>query len=281
MTVNSHIRRNTGRALQANWSKGIAVGLVFLSVHILLLLVEKNIYTFLTSYGYKNLLSSIDTVQKWIANGQYDAIAHLATLVVVGVVSLFLVSPIWFGGIKWAYAVASGENSPIALVFYFYTSGKRYFHSIGIILSVFFRIFGYLIVSLLPACAMYSLAWFYQSSGYYSIYLYWVMLGFTWLLFIVGLAYFIYACCKYYLVGFLFVENTSLKTTQLVRLSSCIMKGERFQLILLLICMVPLLVLCIVFIPIIFIVPYLSVELALFAKYQIEHAKREILAKNL
>ncbi|MBC5787456.1 DUF975 family protein [Clostridium facile] len=281
MTVNSHIRRNTGRALQANWSKGIAIGLVFLSIHLLLLLVEKTTYTFLSSSGYKNLFSSITAVQKWITNGHYDAIAHLITLLIVGIVSLFLVSPIWFGSIKWAYAVASGENSPIALVFYFYTSAKRYFHSIGIILSVFFRMLGYLIVSLLPACAMYSLAWFYQSSGYYSAYIYWVMLGFTWLLLFTGLIFFIYVCSKYYLVGFLFVEDSSLKIAQMIRLSSCMMKGERFQLIMLLICMVPLLVLCVIFIPIIFVIPYLSVELALFAKYQIEHAKREVLAESL
>lgn len=274
MTINTHIKRNAKKALQGQWSKGIAAGMIIWVGIVLLGLIEYTVFEILSSEEYKTIFSRYSLVQRWIEHGNYDTVMHLITIGIVFLLAVFFVTPLIFGYAKWSYSIASGKDSPMSLLFYYFTGIKKYFKTIGIIFSLSIRIAGYTLFSFLPSAFVYSISIFYSRLNTYSQYIYMVIIGFIWLALLMGISFGIYSVLKYVLVLYLHVEDPSLNGFQLIRLSSSLMKGQRRSAFFLAASFLPWLISCILIIPIIFVVPYFSVVYAIYAKYMIERGKK-------
>lgn len=274
MRISRYIKRNSRRALAENWSQGVAAGLILTLSTLLSLLTEQTLYRILNSQEYRAILERIPVIQGWLSSGHYGAVVHLLTILVVGVIEFFLLIPLLLGICKWAFAVVSAKPAPITYLFYYYTGFRKYRTCIHMGLSIFFRMFGYLLVGILPAACIYSLGMFYQNSSDYSSYIAAVIRGFSILFLVMGLIYTAYAMMKYVLAGYLYADDLSLRPSQAIHGSVRIMARERFHFLWLVASFLPLFLCCILVVPLLFVIPYFSVCSAMYAKYLIERDKR-------
>lgn len=275
MTVNRHIKRNAKNALRGQWSKGIAAALILLCVVIALTLLETTVDTILGTEAYFTMLSRFSPVQWLTAHGLYDSAVRYSVLAVVLILEFFLLTPFGFGFLKWAYAIASGERSPITLLFYYYTGFKKYFKSLWVAFSVLLRVVCYTFVFTLPAMLLYGGASYYAATPGYLPYFYLVMVGLSVLLALFGGVLALILSMKYMIVAFLFVEDAQIKVRASIQRSAEIMKQQKRSAASLLLSFVPLLLLSLAYLPLLFVLPYIAVAFAIFAKYLIEKDRRE------
>lgn len=275
MTVNRYIKRNAKNALRGQWSKGVAAVLILLCVNIALTLLEKTVNGILGTEAYLSMLSQMDAVQWLMAHGVYESVIRYSVLAVVLLIEFFIITPFWFGFLKWAYAIASGKPSPITLLFYYYTGVKKYFKSLRVLFSVALRAVCYTFVLTLPAMLLYGAAVYYGGTQGYLPYFYLVMMGLCALLAFCGGVLALVLSMKYMIVGFLFVEDASIKIRPAIRHSAEIMKHQKRVAASLLVSFFPLLILSLAFLPLLFVLPYVAVAFAIFAKYLIEKDRRE------
>ena len=159
--------------------------------------------------------------------GEFTSAAIEITL--RAVCSFFIVCPLCFGTVRFFRRKTYGADDNVVGVFYYFSTGKRFFKSILLIICVFVRVIGPAIVAILPVVIAKVLqnGELYEKMGL-DIPDFVSALPFVTTFFILGAAVSIFfLLIKYYLALYLFVSDDDMTIGEIIHMSKTI--GRRNQ----------------------------------------------------
>jgi uncharacterized membrane protein len=287
MGMFSMIKRNSKRALKGNWGKAVTLTLlVFGAVTLFAILQQAALEMFVTSRVPQAapLPPNADFAQ--IAGYVAQAIP-LAEWIIIGAFSalmVLIITPVEMGAARWFYALVHGEKQPLSEAFWYFESGRRYGRSIWFGVNLGLRGF------------FWSLLFFAVPGGLLGYSAYWLSredvtraqsaaatIGALVASCLMLLAAVFYAACvsRYTLAVFLLGEGDDVTVGRAIRESVRYSKGFRFSLMWFELSYIGWFLLCGLFFPALYVWPYYSAGIAMYALYIIEKKRHEAASATL
>ena len=183
---------------------------------------------------------------------------------------LFCFGPLYIGALRWLWQTVLGADEPLNTVFYYYETKRDYKKALEISFNFLWRIYGYLLLSGIPFAAMTMAKQLVSDSVYVSAALK-IGVFFGWILFaILGGVLFVALISRHFLVLPISFSDDKIDAYDAFRLSSIMSKGRVSSVMYMVLRFIPLLLLCLLAVPIIWVVPYLAASVLRFAKGVIE-----------
>ena len=186
---------------------------------------------------------------------------------------LFCFCPLYIGAVRWLWQTVLGADEPFDTVFYYYETKADYKKAIEIGFNFLWRIYGYFILCSIPFTAMTMVRRLISGSLYFGIAL---KAGafFGWILFaILGAGLFITLVSRHFLVLPVIFSDDNIDAFDAFRLSSIMSKGRVSSVMYMVLRFIPLFALCLLAVPIVWVVPYFVASVLSFAKSSIEDIK--------
>ena len=175
--------------------------------------------------------------------------------------------------VRWLWQTVLGADEPFDTVFYYYETKSDYKKAIEIGFNFLWRIYGYFILCSIPFTAMTMVRRLISGSLYFGVALK-AGVFFGWILFaILGAVLFITLVSRHFLVLPVIFSDDNIDAFDAFRLSSIMSKGRVSSVMYMVLRFIPLFALCLLAIPIVWVVPYFVSSVLSFAKSSIEEIK--------
>ena len=256
MTIsNSSIKKISRDILKSNYIGCIIVTAIFLTA-------------FFICYNISALLL--------LVAGTYFSVGAFAVL------CFFVLAPLLMGVIRYFWRLSCGTaDNPVA-VFYYFSSAKIFIKTLKLVFSLGLRTaLSYLVFSI-PTIALkvISGSWLYSVLNM-PIPIWTVNLtGVISILHLIAFIATFFSVIKYYLAPMLFVADENIDTEEAMHLSTVISKRTLLDYIFLLFSFIGWLLLCLLIIPLIFIVPYILISYLVHCSYAVNTFNEEITKIN-
>ena len=189
----------------------------------------------------------------------------LFTFLIAGFI---LISPLILGLTRLSYLIATEGHSDYSQIFY-YIHRQRYFDSISFMFRLFVRKIGQALICFLPAMLMFAEA--ETSLAFYSIICYYV----TYALIFGGLLLFSFTTDGSFLAPYYYIEGVDCSAKQMFASSVFSMARCRKSKFRLYLSLLPMMLSCILIIPCIFVIPYITLTKAVSAKWILRLSYKE------
>lgn len=262
MSIEKKITKEAKQRLSGgNWSKAVCGGIIYCCVPLIIFVI----FSILTEVFEKNIFDFNNYAE------EIDLTSMLMLVFAIGLVLIALMfTPVFLGYKKLLYQTAKGENPEFNDLFYFFRTSKRYFTAIKyyllkIVFIVFYAVMYFAIPVLLTVYAE-DIETFLklQESQTFIIY---VGLGMLYAL--AGVA-FIGTALRRYLMGYLVCENDEISLLSTVSTSARLMRGNKIKIARLGIKMIPWYLLCLIVVPIVYVLPYVKASFAVCSKWIVQ-----------
>jgi uncharacterized membrane protein len=280
MTLFHMLKSNAKRALRGNWGKAIAAPALLVLCWGLLSLFRQ--YALDLFEGYPGAQAwtefSISELLLFRASSAETIILAIFLFVVI-----LLEIPLLLGIMRWYYRMIQGEAIPFADIFLYYESLRLYCKAIWLFITVFVRSLLWAFAFLTPPSAMLGLSLqmvgnrFRPLFGNAQLSVTVGTMGVTISTILLALTAVLYAVFmnRYTLTFYLFFDNPDTKITDLIKTSIHYTKGYRASLAAFALSFIGWFLLCILILPLFYVVPYGVASITLYARYIIERCHRE------
>jgi uncharacterized membrane protein len=281
MGLFSTIKRNSKRALKGNWGRAVTLAmLVFGATLLLSILQQAALEMFVVNRGQDAALpppgASLQQIAAYIAQA-----FPLAEWIIIGVFTalmMLIIMPVEMGAARWFYGLVRGQKQPVSEAFYYFESGRRYGRSVWYCVNVGLR-----------GC-LWSLLFFAVPGGLFGYSAWWLnradvtraqsaaaTIGALIASMLLILAAVFYSVCvsRYILAIYLLGESDGVTVGQAIRNSVKYTRGYRFSLMLFGLSYIGWILLCCLFFPLLYVWPYYSAGIAMYALYIIEKKRHE------
>ena len=186
------------------------------------------------------------------------------------VLDIFAFGPAYLGALRWFWQVSVGTYEPVFTVFYYYNDPSEYKKAIGVAFGVAWRGALYSIISFLPLGGVTALMMMMTASIQEFSPLLQTGMIYIWLLTaILGVLLVVTLFTKYFpLAGVLFSDE-SLTARRAFKVAKMISKGRRAGFMYLLLTLFGFIMMCVVAIPMLWVVPYLLTSYSVYSRYSI------------
>ena len=244
-------------ALKHKWHKAILVFCIVAAV-----LGTKSLLVSLVSFIFSQGMSSLYATV-------FTTVLGLAAVSV----ELFGFCPFYVGVARWLWQVVLGADEPFDTVFYSYETKSDYKKAIEISFNFIWRICGYFLLSGVPFIATTMAKNLVLSSAYFGTVIKTIVF-FVWILFaVLGAVLFIILISRHFLVLPVIFSDDKLDIYDAFKLSSIIAKGKISSFMYMVLRFIPLLLLCALAIPMIWVLPYFATSILSYSKSVIDEFK--------
>lgn len=206
----------------------------------------------------------------------FDDLTNLAlpsTIITLAIaaLSLLILLPLCQGIIRWYYRRTGGENDGVADIFYYFESARSYGKAFWLHVRIGLRIFFWGLLLLLPLAGGTALLWLAMNGlrGELPnvVWLVAGVLGVVWAILATVLGAIV--SLRYLLAPYLIAQHPDWKIRRAIKQSARLMKGHKGSLLVFGLSFIGWWVLCLLILPVFFVVPYQSAAYALYARYLI------------
>lgn len=267
MTLSRKIKENALCSLKSHWGRAIGILFFVMGITVVFWMLE---YLFSLLTRMTSPAEAMLTLDLW--GGQLHISSSMAVITATFlVVSFAVLSPLQLGVKKWYCGQISGESPPILTILDYFYNWKKLFSAILLRLSVWIRrvLWGVLfaIPSVLLGAVLLRIQWpLYGMQALLFIALSVLLVAVTVLM---GVLWY-FVTLRYYLADYIFVMQEGTSVRKAVKDSVKIMKGSKRVLFGLQLSLLPWYLTTVFLIPVIFVTPYYSASMAIFAKVRLE-----------
>lgn len=192
----------------------------------------------------------------------------VSILVLSFILQYIVISPLMMGLWRCLYLITEGKNIQIGNLFYFYSSPKLFFRSILLRINIFLRELFYLLILFLPAFVAsfflsdyaaaffkYNLSTFASSALMFAAAVFWIG----------AVIFYIIILLRYSFAGIIAASDDKLKINRSIKLSIKRSNGYKLCIFKLIISFIGWFALCIFIFPIIYVLPYFCLGIAVLA----------------
>ena len=249
-------KENAKQTLKSKWHKVILVFCIVAAT-----IGVKSLFVSLVYFIFSQGMSSIAA-----------SAALLISLVFIAF-ELFCCCPLYIGAARWLWQVVLGADEPFDTVFYYYETKSDYKKALEIGLGFVWRIYGYLILSSIPFVLMTMAKQLVFGSAYFGLAVE-IAVFFGWILFaILGVVLFVTLVSRHFLTLPIIFTDDNIDSYDAFRLSSIMAKGKVSSVMYMVLKFIPLLLLCALAIPMVWVIPYFAASVLSFSKSVIEDFK--------
>ncbi len=292
MHTSKSIKSTAKTQLYPNWSKAYAAMAFLLMATLCIYLAQQLVESLLSGYGViksitveltgiTDLSSAANSVVEAVSSGEFLR-AQLITLLFL-LLRFLVISPLQQGQYRWYYSVAKGSKTYLSRMFFYYRTNSAYISFLMFRIGKVLRQIFYGIISFIAAFAALSLT-VYQFSLYNrtgiitdrnKAILY---LAVTAFLLLLGIILFILLMLKYFLADYLFASMNDFdkgmkKINHCFSHSKELMSGQTGRVIALAVSFIPLIVSCVLIVPVLYVYPYMNASFAVLARDIIKESK--------
>jgi uncharacterized membrane protein len=286
MGMFSMIKRNSKRALKGNWGKAVTLTLLVFGAITLFTILQQAAIEMFVSRVPQAALPPPDADLAQFAGYVAQAVPP-AEWIIVGAFSalmLLIITPVEMGAARWFYALVRGEKQPLSEAFWYFESGRRYGRSVWYSVNVGLRSF------------LWSVLFFAVPGGLLGYSSYWLSredvtraqsaaatIGALIASCLMILAAVFYSACvsRYMLAVFLLGESDDVTVGRAIRDSVRYTRGFRFSLMWFALSYIGWFLLCGLLFPALYVWPYYSAGIAMYALYIIEKKRHEAASATL
>ena len=180
-------------------------------------------------------------------------------------------SPLQLGVKKWYWGQVSGETPPLLTVFDYFYNWRQLFRAILLQLALWVRKAAWAVLFFAPSVLL-AAALMMMDRPLYSME---VLLYIALLLLLafvtlsMGVLWY-FTTLRYYLADYLFVTREGMGIREAIKISSAAMKGSKRTLFSLQLSLLPWRLTTVLLVPLVFVAPYYSASMAIFAKVRLE-----------
>ncbi len=268
------IKRNARRALDGHWAVAIVIVLVLLALAIATGLLEEGIHGALGLEPYIDVYNTPDNYLDDIPNTSPLFLGVTLGMTLLGVLCS---APLGIGVNDWFLGLTEGAAPPFGHIFYPY-GNRTFFRAVRLEISIYLRTL--LWASLLtapPLGVMLFSGWFLEAgartTAEQSLSVMGIILGAGLLL--MALVFLCAVVARYTLAPYLLCSRYAKTVRQALRLSVTYTKGRRWEIVMFFLSFVPWLLLTPLLLPLLWVLPYMQMSTALFARYLIEAGERQ------
>lgn len=275
MHLRGLIKRNAGNALKNNWSKSIAISLIFIAVTLIFLLFEILVMGILDVSTFVDMPNTPDIFFDDIPN--YSVIS-LAVIAFVALISFAVISPLAVGLTLWFYRIGGGGSEEVSTVFDFFSTGKSVFGSIILYFLINLQKIIILIIIMSPSIAIvfFSISWKDSAQSSMEVLIASGSILFGILLCIVSLMGVLIFCMRYFLAPFIYANNSDVGPFKAIRLSTKQTKGQLQNLFEFEFSFIGWHFISFLVVTQIYTIPYLQTARGLYARYLITNHERKL-----
>lgn len=299
MNTSKSVKNAAKSQLSQNWSKAYGAMALILMASLCIFLAEQLTDSLLHGYGmirstvlpedaFNSISGLSQTILKMVKSEDF-LYAQLIALFFI-LLRFLIVSPLQIGETKWYYSVAKGSKTHLTKMFFYYHSNQGYISLLIFKIGQIARQIAYGLISFLASIAAFSLS-IYQFSLYAEsglaedknkAYLY---LAVTAVLILLGAVLYILLMLKFFLAEYLFAARNDFdggirKVNSCFKRSKEYMAGQTGRVISLTVSFLPLIISCVLIIPILYVYPYMRCSYALLARDIIKQAKASAESNN-
>lgn len=271
MTLRKAIKQNAKRALKGHWGRALLILLVFIGVNILLSILDNAIFS---TFGFHRVSFSLNySGLRQIIIGNPDALPGIGEVVLslaLLLVRLVFIAPLSIGIINWVLELSDGRVDSVGSLFWVFEHASfRRSIWLEITVAVKIALFG-LAVSLVPI-AMFTAGLILSISGLISweFYILLVVIGGVLLLFTGGILT-MWFSARYFAAPLLLCRRYGFTVREATKCSVAATATHRWQIVSFYLSFLPWLLLCALVLPLLYVVPYITVSSVLMARYLYE-----------
>lgn len=269
MGLSKTIKMNAKRALAGAWGSAIGVIVITMLPSIMINILETVIRTV---SGVPEFVDYAATPS--IAFDDMANVAMVSTLIslLISLLIFFVMTPLQQGCARWFYRRTGGEQEPVSGVFFYFETAKSYFRSLGLYFQIGLRIFVWMLLPALPMAATIVFIMFYkrQLGGNLpnAVFAVVVILMVIWAVLLVILS--IMISLRYFLAPYLLAEHPEQKAGQCIKNGVHLVKGHKAELFGFMLSFFGWALLCVLIVPIFYVLPYMHSSYAVYARYLIQ-----------
>ena len=257
------IRRDARRSLTAQWGK-TAAGLLFLCGIVVLCFMLRGLI--LEALGLGGRMITLESGVLTISLPLVVINSALALVV------LLLISPLGLGYLRLIYQMTTGEEPFLSVIFDPLRSVRMTLRSIWATLLMMLVDAVALVICCLPGLTSMVAARILPETTGKSAVCRIALLLLGVVLLVVGVLLAAILTARFFAVGFLLADE-NLGVIEAFRLSFKISRGFTGEIVMLMVSFIPAGVLCILLIPAVFVVPYVTASFALLARVLLDHSR--------
>ena len=269
MGLSKTIKMNAKRALAGAWGSAIGVIVITMLPSIMINILETVIRTV---SGVPEFVDYAATPS--IAFDDMANVAMVSTLIslLISLLIFFVMTPLQQGCARWFYRRTGGEQEPVSGVFFYFETAKSYFRSLGLYFQIGLRTFVWMLLPALPMAATIVFIMFYkrQLGGNLpnAVFAVVVILMVIWAILLVILS--IMISLRYFLAPYLLAEHPEQKAGQCIKNGVRMVKGHKAELFVFMLSFFGWALLCVLIVPIFYVLPYMHSSYAVYARYLIQ-----------
>lgn len=219
-----------------NWGNAMGGFLIAVLPTVLLMLLDEVIFDII------NLFIKVNT-----ANLFYQGVFSFISLILV-IVWLFS-TPIFTGYFRMCYLISKGQDYSLKDIFYYFNK-EKYNKCLSLNLNIMVRILGYFMIFTVPAL-IFSVFFAITSSV--------ALLAFSIVLTVMAVVATAFVCIKYTIVPCVYFEDESISNEEIIKLGLNFISDKINDCRKILLSFLPYILLCFFIVPLIFVVPYITV----------------------
>lgn len=270
------IKTNALRALRGNWGKAVASTLLLGSLCAFFFLLGQ---LFFHLFELSNIIDFLDIPKNM---GQIEnpfSVFLVFLIALLGVFAAFLVIvPLVMGLLRWYSHTVLDGSEEITAVFYYFSKLKLLLKSLLLAFNVLCRKVFWGIVCLFPGGLVAGISMYIVSLNPNSKHILFsklcILLGFS--LLVVGVLVYGLINIRYQLAAYLMIRDETLSVSRCIRQSSRYTLSHRGDLFVFVLSFLPLILLCVLFLPFLFVFPFFLTSCTIYAQYLIEQNERAL-----
>ncbi len=252
------------QALKNHWPEAIAVSMTMVALSLLDVILQAILTT----------VFRVDTVWSVLeptALPKYSVVAGAGITVFSSLYGLLLYTPFVFGVLRWFWMLIQGKNCAIGDVFYYFSSGKRFLKVVSVSFFLLLRVILGAIVCFLPyaLCSLLTTPELYNAFGYSMPVIISGIFPLEYFFELAGSFLFLFWCSRYALFFVALFEQPELSANSMISYSVKLTKGKLFKLVGFVASFIGWFLLCILVLPMLFVVPFALASFAIYAREEL------------
>ena len=153
----SELKNAARSALKHRWAEAVAVTLVLIATSFLNTFIQ---YILMSVFKVRDVWTPFTPTDL----PMHSQIASVGITLFSAVFSFFVMFPLVFGVMRWFWFITAGGDIGIGEIFYYFSSGKVFFKSVGLSVRLYLRLIIGAVVSFLPylAAAIFTTPYIYD-----------------------------------------------------------------------------------------------------------------------
>lgn len=271
MSVRKTVKKNAKASLSGKWGKAILILLIFIGVNVVLNILDSVIFEAL---GYENMHVTYKLLESPSFQFEYSSIgeaplgAYLVS-VAFSLIRLCIMAPLMLGIINWALELTDGRAKPVGTVFWAYDN-TAFGRSVLLDLSIAIKTSLFSLVIMLIPMLLIGFGSGLAAVGSISPALGIIMRVSGGLLLLACVPFVLWFAARYFVARLLLCDRYYYTTREATHLSVEATRGRRWAVVGFYFSFLPWYLLCVLLLPLLYVLPYYRVSSVMYARYLFE-----------